>query len=501
MEQDERTAQAAPTRNKERRRRRQEVSSPRLPLHALHQIAWCVEDAASFFVFLDVLGSATTRGPLEPIWQASIRHSRTRLWPRLDLRTMYDPDLLLDYDQEDLYWADNAAPPVHLEPIVRLYRHVIVRDLFDLAWLRRHLHPQATITWRFDHRTGCDGSPVQVQWFTDWAALPITCIKSTKSNAFVHADGFLDVMPCITGLHLRKSACFSLESIVDHAIRFDVQDLELDHVVGNVEGRRFSVEVLERLMHWLTMDTRRHRRTFCVGGGGLGDDDDSTRRATAVFVSAMCQCRTLHMLRLIEWDVRVLPLDATSVLAMRDLILDFCHLDRTTLQLLGDVLTRSRSVTRLTILGCDFTTPELVGGLDELVTALTQTSVTQLRIGKCLLRERRRDTMLPWLGLTRLDKLTLDKNKLRDDDAIAIAQVMNESHMRVLDVRGNKIGFRGADALLDSVLHHVPFFQLVLGTTDRMSKSEVDQLHAKARGSRVELHLMYPMPRPSTSNG
>ncbi|KAF0720175.1 Aste57867_498 [Aphanomyces stellatus] len=161
-----------------------------LPLDLVHQILSWVDTA--FFTFLDALGTADARGPYEPLWQLSLHHDHSFLWPSLRLDCLYD------------------APSDLLDAVVPLYMHLELSGVDDPAWLLDNVALDAKIKWNAPPLSPHDVFGPLEEWYAAWAELPLTHI--TVYGDYCNSPGpFVAVLPrlyALTCLDLTECSFF-----------------------------------------------------------------------------------------------------------------------------------------------------------------------------------------------------------------------------------------------------------------------------------------------------
>ncbi|KAH9117294.1 hypothetical protein AeMF1_008918 [Aphanomyces euteiches] len=162
-----------------------EISSRKdmLPVDVILKIAFLLPDLKEVLALLDTLRPFIAFGPLEDLYQLSLTHDHSSLWPRLTL---------------DCSMNDTMSITLY-ESIVKLYSHVLVVDSwYSVDWLKKHLNPMATIATEF---------PVTIDHLDDWVDLRLSRLNLLIEEG--KPETWKMVLPRMRHLRSLRTECFS----------------------------------------------------------------------------------------------------------------------------------------------------------------------------------------------------------------------------------------------------------------------------------------------------
>ncbi|KAF0719515.1 Aste57867_986 [Aphanomyces stellatus] len=246
-----------------------------LPPDVLFKVALWIEDSATFFAFLEAIGSL--RGPpLDLLWRLGLTRSHNTLWPML----------LIENADDESYAALEATSP--------LYSRVRVFGTCDVASLRRHLGRHVRLEW-FNPPLSMVNAPLH-EWYADWATLPLTSVVATA--AFYPKEPLCTVLPRLTQLQrLEIGGVRPLAAV----LAFAADSMALVHlIVNNTAFTRctLTAPMLDHLIQWLQRQPVKtlSLSSIVLNAGELVD-------GKAAFCTTVLSCPTLNELRLRDVDL------------------------------------------------------------------------------------------------------------------------------------------------------------------------------------------------------
>ncbi|KAF0697860.1 Aste57867_11482 [Aphanomyces stellatus] len=276
-----------------------------------------MDDHVMFFSFLDGLGTADARGPLEPLWQLGLKgdwaRSHKKLWPRLHAggRDGYFPS--------DLY-----------EPFAQFYRQVVVDEPHDVEWLERFV-PEASLEWR--NMPDEDSSQDLDEWYATWAtsssAHRITRVEMNGKDVPSQLMDALPMLPHLAGLAIDGGSIPSLDSLLAYVKTSRLTELRLVGVLdvsNDVNRICFEPAQVRILLDWVHTHPVRVLEVddFKFESDDIHEYDDAARDALeADFCTTLFNSMTLESLRLHSGALFDLDLTAYT-LPMRELVFNYC---------------------------------------------------------------------------------------------------------------------------------------------------------------------------------
>ncbi|KAF0686712.1 Aste57867_21554 [Aphanomyces stellatus] len=421
-----------------------------LPLVLLPKIALCIADARTFFDFLQAMGTADVRGPLEALWQLGLDFNRTDLWPKLVLT------------EEIMRRAESRG---WVEAIMLFYATVAVACTDDLAWLRRHLTPQTMVEWATDIPSWTEhfyDEPHLAAWITQWAGLPLVTISDHQHR---NLSEFSDFFPA----YVYPEIAQYVRAVLPHCQHLmHVQLAGYTHASSIFELAATSTNLVVLKVSFATYFEPFHQHTRVIVAPEDADGMLSWLQATAVeafyldcwefattvpdavqdaVYNAMMTCPTLRQLALSNCNLHgrlVLPMQSLSS-SMLELKLHSCRLAPSDLHALAAALPQS-SLHRLHLCNIDYDdrtwTDAYVCAFECLVSAVVHSSVTILALEKCQRHWRKSQwyRLVPCLRDARLVSLSLAHNYMSNQDYADIVHLVH-SHatLRHLNVAFTKM--------------------------------------------------------------
>ncbi|KAH9117406.1 hypothetical protein AeMF1_008820 [Aphanomyces euteiches] len=105
-----------------------------LPTDVIVKIAFFIPDESDLFTFLEALRTFNVLGPLEHLHKLGLKRKHEELWPTLKITPA-----VLESQFSTLF-----------EAIAKFYSHVVIKDMTDVKWLRKHLNPAVQVEWITD---------------------------------------------------------------------------------------------------------------------------------------------------------------------------------------------------------------------------------------------------------------------------------------------------------------------------------------------------------------
>ncbi|KAF0717298.1 Aste57867_2378 [Aphanomyces stellatus] len=469
---------------------------PLLPVDVLLKIALWIEDATSFFAFLESLGTAHARGSLDSLWQLrSAFLDRDHLWPSLHLT-----DQILANHLEGLKSALFYVP------------HIVVLDLVDIGWLHQHVSPSTTISWEAAFPTSpstalVHGILVDLEdWFHMWAKLSIAnlTVMRPDHNQNVRRlwtptpaiPTLFEVLPsCHRLVRLKLECPFCLSAVFELAAT-STSLIDLALVSGSVyimgSEPRLNATHISLAMQWLnTAPVERLRLSNVYLASDLA------RNVLEMFLTTLFTCPTMMNLQLSTWDLAsldssifptsfgLLRLKFSGIKLTPTTILCLCRVLRHSIALKTFILTKLRRSQ------CTDAHTNNTSAFQELFESIAQSNIKTLDVSNCRLD----DTHWPQLGQSlqrcTLESIRLDRNYITDEGAYWIARAIQANEtIHSVSLRRNTLTFKGVKELLDiNILRQVPLRALGIDPTRKISNDEKGQLHELAKLTGVDLSI------------
>ncbi|KAF0698344.1 Aste57867_11022 [Aphanomyces stellatus] len=405
-----------------------------LPADVLLNIVSFVADATTLFAWLDALGTAASRGPLEPLWQLGRLQAPTTLWPSLRLQKTT---------------MENAAARVNVEAIVRYFVNSPVQVGWPdaLEWLLRHVRPWITVYWNARLPLATVRRAPH-DWFSSWAELPLVHVTLTDlspSDAVV-STAFYAALPRCTGLtRLDLAGHLDLRAI----FHFAATSTKLQALYLSCSGgghSQVTTGVLADACHWLAC-TR--VTMFQFGAWVWADDVDNAARAA--FYAALFSHKTMETIAL--WQCSLPNLELTTPLGVRKLVLVECSLSPRSVRGLAHAVPHS-ALAELAMDDLVRNSPHSGAYLDAfawLMQALCHSNVATLSLERCNLGDMYWPRLAPLLQqIPTLESVNLKGNDIRDTRSAGLLAhaIAAHANLRKVDLFNNCLDTEGAIALL-----------------------------------------------------
>ncbi|KAF0714335.1 Aste57867_3912 [Aphanomyces stellatus] len=400
-----------------------------LPLELLVKVTSYVGDAETLFTFLDALGTADARGPLEPLWQLGRLQKPKHVWPTLRLTK---------------YILEDAACRRHLEAAIQHILYVEVTWVRALEWLCRHVHPPTAIIWSTSLLSPLIRN-APTAWFAKWTNLPLvhlTLFLSPTDHGDI-AEAFYAVLPRCTGLtRLELKGSLNLEAILTLAAT-STKIVELN-LSGSNAPPTVTTAVLGLAMQWLEA-TNVEALRFCHWNWDATVD----KAIRGAFYTALFGCSTMETI--VFRSCKLPGIHLTAPFGVRTLSLTDCFVSPSSLRGLAQALPQSylRELT-LEIKRAGGSDDVYLDAFDALFRGLAHSNVKSLSLRRCRLGDSYWLRLAPFLQRSKVEAVDLGHNTIANEGAIWIAQaVAANSSIRTLNLTGNAIETDGAVALLN----------------------------------------------------
>ncbi|KAH9142698.1 hypothetical protein AeRB84_013247 [Aphanomyces euteiches] len=284
------------------------VSAPAfslLPVDVIINIAFSIPVAADLFAFLEALRPYNLLGPLEHLYQLGMQLDRSfYLWPCLRIPSLVD-ELSISY-----------------EAIAKYYSNVVIQDLGQATWLKKHLGPQTKIEWIVNHFPTSTKEIVDDVW-----DLHITRVShGFKCNSLSSGKEILSRLKHLTTLKVYDEHPFSMpaEALDDYhqawddIFQFVEESHQLTELQASPDSHAMSSSNLVNLIAWFR---RQPVRVLKCMTSTCGRIDKSLKQP---FYEAIFNCPTLDKLILTTCDFEGLDFSRFRF-SMRSLQVGYCR--------------------------------------------------------------------------------------------------------------------------------------------------------------------------------
>ncbi|KAG9397876.1 hypothetical protein AC1031_016531 [Aphanomyces cochlioides] len=313
-----------------------------LPVDVIIKIAFCIPVAADLFAFLEALRPYNLLGPLEHLYQLGMRLDRSfYLWPCLRLPPSLDE------------WS------VSYEAIAKYYSNVVIQDLGQATWLKKHLGPQTKIEWIVNN------FPTSTTEIAD------------ECNSLSSGKEILSRLKHLTTLKVYDEHAFSIPAEVldeyhqawDDIFKFVVESHQLTELQASPDSHAMTSSNLVNLIAWFR---RQPVRVFECTSATCRRIDKSLKQS---FYEAIFNCPTLDKLILSKCDFQGLDFSRFRF-SMRSLQLGYCRMGSDYINSLASRLENSN----LTHLGVYVCHDVSIDSVESLVRVLPYTSIKHLAL-------------------------------------------------------------------------------------------------------------------------
>ncbi|KAH9185632.1 hypothetical protein AeNC1_012391, partial [Aphanomyces euteiches] len=207
-----------------------------LPLDIVMKIAFYIPDAPDLFAYLEGLRALSSLGDLEHLYQLVLSQRHSDLWPRLHINSS-----ILESTLRSSY-----------EAIAKYYLNIVVKDVNDVAWVKKHVRSMTDIEWIMTIL------PVTTDIADDWTDMCIT--RLSVSSGCEAPGGWNDIfprLPCLTSLSL-----IEVEGDFDVLFEFVAKSTQLTELKFFPEAFEIKATNLLCLTEWFRSQ---RPRVFATG--------------------------------------------------------------------------------------------------------------------------------------------------------------------------------------------------------------------------------------------
>ncbi|KAH9117895.1 hypothetical protein LEN26_012359 [Aphanomyces euteiches] len=387
-----------------------------LPTNVIIKIAFMIPGKCDLFTFLEALRAFNVLGPLEHLHKLGMKRKHDELWPSLRLT----PAAL-----------ESKLRPFY-EGITSYYASVVIEDVLDVKWLRKHLYPSVQVKWI------ANKCPIPQEILNEWTNLRITRF----SNSFYSEDTskFSDILPRLPHLFGLKTW---VKDTMDHLCPLIAKSTQLTELkISNITGDELEESSLLEMTHWLT---HQPVRAFNFSGGFEWYDVSNSIRQK--FYESMLNCPTMDELTLDARDAEELDFSKFEY-SMRSL--DVNYPESYFIQAMVGRLEGSK-VTHLRIQG--YVIREKVA-LKSMLEALPKTSIKYFRWDNVRVPRKSWCELAPLLEDCTVKTLALTFEKLHTDIAHHIAKALEKNKFICeLDLTGTTVAVEDFQPLIESITH------------------------------------------------
>ncbi|CAK4077563.1 unnamed protein product [Aphanomyces euteiches] len=387
-----------------------------LPEDLIVKIAFSIPDAADLFTFLEALVPLEVLGPLEHLHKLGLERDTKDLWPCLLLNST----------------TLKAKFRSSYEVIAKYYSSVLVVDVTDVTWLRKHLNPAVQVEWIASQ------FPIPQDILNDWTDLRITQFYGTFYNNDTSA--LTNVIPRLPHLQFFNIEVEDTLDYVCPAIARSTQITALK-LVTRMNDELNESNVVD-LVAWLSSHPV---QTFSFDGSHEAYDIDIALRQK--FYEAMVNCSTMDKLVLDASGANDLDFSKFTF-SMRSLEVLYPHCDF--IESLAERLEGS-NVTDLTIFGYYV---QETSAFIALLQVLPKTCIKSLTWYDVKLDRKSWHTLVPLLAECPVERLALDLTNMDSGIAQSIAMALEKNKFICeLDLTGSSMAMEYFVPLIKSMTH------------------------------------------------
>ncbi|KAH9139210.1 hypothetical protein AeRB84_016515 [Aphanomyces euteiches] len=340
-----------------------------LPRDLIIKIAFSIPDAADLFSFLKALLSFNVLGPLKHLHDLGLKQKHRDLWPCLRLNTA---TLVSRFKSS-------------YDVIAKYYSSVLIHDVTDVKWLRKHLNPAVQVEWI------AGGLPIPQEILDEWTELRIT-----RLNGYFYRENTSALTHVFTRLPHLSSFVMDVKDTFDHVCALLPHcALLTDLKLLCMTGPKVKESNLLDLAAWLSS---KPVQKFSF------DAWDSWKNISIAvrqkFYEAMVNCPTMDELTLYTTGANGLDFSKFNF-SMRSL--DTYHANWQFIESMAGRLEGSR-VTDLKIFACH---AREKSAYEALLKVLPKTSIKSLRWHNIKLDQEQWREFVPLLAKCTLERLTL----------------------------------------------------------------------------------------------
>ncbi|CAK4208574.1 unnamed protein product [Aphanomyces euteiches] len=225
-----------------------------------------IPDESDLFTFLEVLRTFNVLGPLEHLHKLGLKRKHEELWPTLKITPA-----VLESQFSTLF-----------EAIAKFYSHVVIKDMTDVKWLRKHLNPAVQVEWITDE------FPVPQEILDKWTDFRITRLNGDFYS--LDSTGLNAILPKLRHVTALK---MWVEDTLDHICALVAKSTQITELsIGAYMDDDLNESNLLDISEWLIREPVR-KFTF-VGTHEWHDIGDAVKQK---FFESMINCPTLDELK------------------------------------------------------------------------------------------------------------------------------------------------------------------------------------------------------------
>ncbi|KAF0731354.1 hypothetical protein Ae201684P_007205 [Aphanomyces euteiches] len=282
-----------------------------LPLDVVMKIAFYIPDAPDLFAYLEGLRTLRSLGDLEHLYQLGLSQRHSDLWPRLLINSS-----ILESTLRSSY-----------EAIAKYYVNIVVKDVNDVVWVKKHVHFMTDIEWIMTIL------PVTTDIANNWTDMRIT--RLSVGSECEAPGGWNDIfrrLPCLTSLSL-----LHVEGNVDTLLDVVTKSTQLTELKFFPEEFEIKATDLLCLTEWF----RSQRPQVFETGFHEWDHVDET--LVQDFCEAVFNCSSLKSLCLTDMYLRDVDF-SHFMMKMESLQLNCCCINSDVVKSLASRLPDSKLV-------------------------------------------------------------------------------------------------------------------------------------------------------------
>ncbi|CAK4425915.1 unnamed protein product [Aphanomyces euteiches] len=225
-----------------------------------------IPDESDLFTFLEVLRTFNVLGSLEHLHKLGLKRKHEELWPTLKITPA-----VLESQFSTLF-----------EAIAKFYSHVVIKDMTDVKWLRKHLNPAVQVEWITDE------FPVPQEILDKWTDFRITRLNGDFYS--LDSTGLNAILPKLRHVTALK---MWVEDTLDHICALVAKSTQITELsIGAYMDDDLNESNLLDISEWLIREPVR-KFTF-VGTHEWHDIGDAVKQK---FFESMINCPTLDELK------------------------------------------------------------------------------------------------------------------------------------------------------------------------------------------------------------
>ncbi|KAG9399793.1 hypothetical protein AC1031_011216 [Aphanomyces cochlioides] len=236
------------------------------------KIAFYIPEAPDLFAYLEGLRALSSLGDLEHLYQLGLSQGHSDLWPTLHINSS-----ILESTLRSSY-----------EAIAKYYLNIVVKDVNDVVWVKKHVHPMTKIEWIMKIL------PVTTDIADNWTDMRIT--RLSVSSGCEAPGGWNDIFPRLP--RLTSLSLVYVEGNFDALFDVVTKSTQLTELQFFPEAFEIKATNLLCLTEWFRSQRPR------VFASGLQDWDHIDENLVQDFCEAMFNCSSLKALHLTDMYLR-----------------------------------------------------------------------------------------------------------------------------------------------------------------------------------------------------